>query len=226
MKRPKQKNMDRNKGSVNYVITELIVNKTVQIYSSETSGSSYSEKASTLWQQTWGISGCPSWGWFDVPAFTYMPNKTWQHQYSSICPSLLGFLSRYLPLTVAVQHTASLVATDRWRCDYYPCKLHSFSSLSSFAFSIALSVPPSLLGFISSPGQCSTVRSWCDLCHGLWSWLISLHSVVLFPCPSPSTPTSSAAPQKLVSLRLSQPGSSSSSVGEELWGHEGVKLVQ
>lgn len=46
-------------------------------------------------------------------------------------------------------------------------------SLCSLCLSLHLSLPA---GLIWSPGKCPTVMSWCDLCHGLWSRLISPNS--------------------------------------------------
>lgn len=80
--------------------------------------------------------------------------------------------------------------------------LVSLSLSHCLPHSLVLSLSPSLLGFISGPAQCPTVMSWCDLCHRLWSLLISLLfkygptstvSPSLFCCTSACLPPSQPA---------------------------------
>lgn len=109
------------------------------------------------------------------------------------------------PLSAKPIWARSLVTTDNWRLGVcwgnnnlkgpllllllLFCLLLCSLSLS---LSVSPSLSPSLLGFISGPGQCPTVMSWCDLCHWLWSWLISLLSQF-----SPQLSSSSTFPPHL-----------------------------
>lgn len=133
------------------------------------------------------------------------------------------------PLTVEPLQTC--LTTDCWR--FGVCRgnnnnlkvslLLLFTLLLCFPPSVSPSLPSSLLGFISSPGQCPTVKSWCDLCHRLWSQLISLlsqfsqsflprfsHPPQLLDCPI----------QRVVSFYLSQPGSCSRDREESFSGEK------
>lgn len=110
------------------------------------------------------------------------------------------------PLTVEPLQTC--LTTDCWR--FGVCRgnnnnlkislLLHFTLLLCVPPSVSPSLPSSLLGFISSPGQCPSVRSWCDLCHRLWSQLISLLSqfsqsfppLLLPPSPTPWLPYTEA----------------------------------
>lgn len=96
-------------------------------------------------------------------------------------------------------------------------------SLRSLCLSLHLSLPA---GLIWSPGKCPTVMSWCDLCHGLWSRLISLLSPIL-PPPPPQPALRGSAPH--VSASLAPPARRDVGAGEheaaDVWGENSSPSV-